>query len=166
MKLVIFSRKPSLSEIYPIILYPAYPFLDCHRKIHTDFKDHFISDLCSTNAKYPAQEWDHLLPQATMTLNLLLTSRTTPKLSAYAAIFGIHDFNRCHLSPPSTKVIFHEKTNNRPPWSPHGTDGWYIGPSMEQYRCVQCFMPSTPSARNVDTITSFTAAIPLTKMET
>ena len=44
-----------------------------------------------------------------MTLNMLRNSRTNPKLSAYAAIFVIHDFNRCPLAPPSTKLFVHDK---------------------------------------------------------
>ena len=101
-----------------------------------------------------------------MNLNTLRTSRINPKLSAYAVIFVIHDFNRCPLPPPGTKVIVREKTDNRWTWSPLGTDGWYIGPSMEYYRCVQFFMPKTSSVRNIYTLTFFPAAIPFPKMET
>ena len=130
------------------------------------FKNHFILGLYSTDPKYQSQEWDRLLPQATMTLNLLRTSRTNPELSSYAAIFSIHDFNRCPLVPPGIKLIVHENTDNRWYWYPHGTDGCYIGPSMEHYRRVQCFMPDTSSLRNVDTLTFFPDAIPHPKMET
>ena len=55
---------------------------------------------------------------------------------------------------------------NRQTWSPHVTDGWYIGPSMEHYRCVKCFMPRTSSLQNVDTLTFFPAVIPSPKMDT
>ena len=135
------------------------------RSIQT-FKDYFIAGICSTDPKYPAQEWDRLLSQATITLNILQTSMTNPKLSAYAAIFGINDFNWCPLAPPGNKVIVHEKTENHRSWSHYGTDGCYIGPSMEHYRCVQCFMTATSSVRNVDTLTLFPATIPFPKMET
>ena len=81
------------------------------RSIQT-FKDHCIAGLWSTDPKYPSQEWDRLILQATMTLNMLRTSHTIPELSAYAAIFGIHDFNRLPLAPPGTKVIVHEKADN------------------------------------------------------
>ena len=80
--------------------------------------------------------------------------------------FGIHDFNRCPLAPPNTKVIVHEKTDNLRYCSPHGTYGWYIGPSMEHYRCVKKFIPTTSSVHNVDTLTLFPASIPFPKMET
>ena len=90
-----------------------------------------------------------------MTLNVLRTSRTNPKLSAYAAIFGIHDFNRFPLAPPGTKLIVHENTDKHQSWSNHDMDGWYIGPLMEHYQCVKYFMPATSSFRNVDTLTFF-----------
>ena len=72
-----------------------------------------------------------------MTLTLLHTSYNNPKLSAYAAIFGIPDFNRCPLAPPGTKVIVHENTYNCQSWYPHDTDVWYIRTSMENYPCVK-----------------------------
>ena len=80
-----------------------------------NFKYQFIASLCSNDPKYLSQEWDRLLSKAPMNLNLLRTSGTNPKISAYATIFGIHDFNRCPLEPPGTKSIVHEKTYNR--WS-------------------------------------------------
>ena len=111
MKLVVSWRRPSLRKISLTILFP----LHIHRRnaielsIQT-FKEHFIAGIFSTDPKYPAQEWYYLLPQANMTLNLLQTSRTSPKISSYIAIFGMHDFNRRPLAPPSTKLIVHEKT--------------------------------------------------------
>ena len=67
--------------------------------------------------------------------------------------------------PPGIKVIVHEKTYNCWTWSLHFTDDWYIGPSMEHYICVQCFIPKTSSVRNVNTLTLFPDATPFTKME-
>ena len=96
---------------------------------------------------------------------MLWTYRTNPKISAYAAIFGIHDFNRCQLSPPGTKLIVCEKTENFRSWYPHGTDGWYIRPSMEHYRCVQCSISATSTVRNVDSLTFFPSGIPFPKIE-
>ena len=46
------------------------------------FKDHYISGLWSTDPRYSPQEWNRLLPQATMILNLLHTSHTNSKLSS------------------------------------------------------------------------------------
>lgn len=87
------------------------------RAIRT-FKAHFISGLCSTDKNFPIHLWDRLLPQATITLNLLHKSRINPKLSAYAQIYGAFDFNATPMAPPGTRVLIHEKSNQRGTWEP------------------------------------------------
>jgi hypothetical protein len=62
------------------------------RAIRT-FKNHFISALCTVDSHFPLSEWDRLLPQAILTLNLLGSSRIHPSLSAHASLFGHYDFN-------------------------------------------------------------------------
>ena len=53
------------------------------RAIQT-FKSHFTVGLASLDPAFPIAEWDRLLEQAFITLNLLLTARSNPKLSSYA----------------------------------------------------------------------------------
>ena len=125
------------------------------------FKNHFTSGLSVCNSKFPIEEWDHLIPQAIITLNLLRSSRNNPSLSAYAYVHGNFDYNATPMAPPGTKVIVHDKPGNRGSWDLHGSDGWYIGPSMQHYRCVKCFMSSTKSIRNADTVAFFPETIPL-----
>ena len=71
------------------------------------FKAHFLAGLASCDPLFPIAEWDCLLEQAELTLNLLHTSRYNPRLSAHAYLHGVHDFNREPLAPPGTKVIIH-----------------------------------------------------------
>ena len=54
------------------------------RAIQT-FKALFITTLCIADPNFPANEWDRLLLQAELTLNLLRNCRYNPKLSAYSA---------------------------------------------------------------------------------
>jgi hypothetical protein len=82
------------------------------RAIQT-FKAHFISILCGTNPKFPVKEWDRLLPQTCMTLNMLRPCRYNPNISAYTAIHGIFDYNKTPLIPLGTQVIIHEKADKR-----------------------------------------------------
>jgi hypothetical protein len=82
------------------------------RAIHT-FKDHFIAGLCSVDPNFPLKFWDKLLPQATITLNLLKKSWINPRMSAYAQLNGHFDFNRTPIAPPGTRVIAHEKPDHR-----------------------------------------------------
>jgi hypothetical protein len=50
------------------------------RAIRT-FKNHFISTLCTVDSHFPMAEWDCLLPQTILTLNLLRSSRKHPCIS-------------------------------------------------------------------------------------
>jgi hypothetical protein len=52
------------------------------------FKNHFIAGLCSTDKDFPLDQWDELIPQAELTLNLLRGFRINPTLSAWAGLFG------------------------------------------------------------------------------
>ena len=124
------------------------------RAIRT-FKNHFISILCSCDPSFPLNLWDRLIDQAVITLNLMRTSTINPKLSAYAQIHGSFDFNVAPLGPPGTKVVIHEKPQQRETWAPHGVDGWYLGPAIDHYRNFVVYVPSTRSIRISDTLAWF-----------
>jgi hypothetical protein len=124
------------------------------RAIRT-FKNHFIATLCSCDMNFPLQLWDRLIEQAVITLNILRKSSINERLSAYAQVHGVFDFNTTPLGPPGTKVLVHERPNNRGTWSPHGTEGWYIGPAMDHYRSFKIYIPSTNDVRVSDTLAWF-----------
>jgi hypothetical protein len=119
------------------------------------FKDHLIAGLCSTDKSFPMHLWDRILPQAVITLNMLRTSRINPKLSAATHLFGQYDFNRAPLAPPGTRIIAHETPGRRKTWSPHGQDGWYIGPALEHYRCYTVYITKNRSSRVVETVINY-----------
>ena len=58
------------------------------RAIQT-FKNHFKAGLATLDPDFPLAEWDRLISQENITLNLLRSS----SLSAYAYLFGKFDFN-------------------------------------------------------------------------
>jgi hypothetical protein len=124
------------------------------RAIRT-FKNHFVAGLASTDTKFPLHLWDRLLPQAELTLNLLRPARVNPKLSAYALLHGNFNFDATPLAPPGTRVLIHEKPEVRTSWAPHGTDGWYLGPASEHYRCYRVYATATASERISDTVEFF-----------
>ena len=124
------------------------------RAIRT-FKNHFIAGLASVNPNFPVAQWDRLLPQAIITLNHLRAARANPHLSAHAYLFGNYNFQAHPMAPPGTKVLIHEKPQERGTWSTHGISAWYIGPSLQHYRCVNCFIPSTNATRDTDTVQYF-----------
>ncbi len=135
------------------------------RAIQT-FKNHLLAFLATCDPDFPVSEWDRLLFQAELTLNLLRNSRVNPRLSAYAYLFGNFDFNKTPLAPPGTRTIVHLKPDQRASWAFHGEEGWYVGPSMEHYRCVKCYLPTTARVRDVDTLQFFPKKIPFPKITT
>jgi hypothetical protein len=124
-------------------------------KAISTFKDHLIAGICSTDKQWPIHLWCRLIPQATLTLNLLRQSRINPRLSSDAQLNGIFDFNATPLAPPGTRVIVHDKSTVRRTWAPHGTDGWYEGPAREHYRCYRIYSSVTGNERVSDTVEFF-----------
>ena len=122
------------------------------RAIQT-WKSHFKAGLGTCDPDYPLREWGRLIEHANITLNLLRSSRSNPKLSAWAFLFGDFNFNTTPLAPPGTRVIAHVDSNNRRSWDLHGEAGWYVGPALNHYRCVTCYFPNSRSTRICDTVT-------------
>ena len=91
---------------------------NCHRTNKAEraiqtFKCHFKSGLASTDPNFPLAEWDRLIEQAVIPLNLLRSSRAKPNLSAYSYIFGEFDFTATPLAPPGTRIVSHTKPAKR-----------------------------------------------------
>merc|ERR1712155_1291 len=117
------------------------------RAIQT-FKNHFISGLCSTDDNWPLQLWDQMAEQATIPLNLLRTSRIDPAKSTYHALHGHkYDWNAHPLAPPGCRAVIYIDPDGRTSWGVRGVDGWYVGPSLDHYRCMKFFVPETRNYR-------------------
>ena len=71
---------------------------DVGRAVRT-FKNRFIDAQLTVEPLFLSYLWDRLLPQVTMTLNMLRRSRLNPGLSAYEQVDGIHNFERTPLAP-------------------------------------------------------------------
>ena len=76
-------------------------------------KNHLLSGLATCNTNFPIHEWDRLLPQCKLTLNLLRNSQINPKLSSWAILNGMRDFNKVPLAPPGTQIVVHNKPGQR-----------------------------------------------------
>ena len=128
-----------------------------------NFKNNLLAGLATCDPQFPLREWDRLILQAELTLNLLRNSRLNSKLLAWAYLFGNHDFNKCPLLPPGTKVILHAKPGKRTSWGFHGENGWYVGPEIDHYRCLTCYIPKTHRERVSDTVQIIPKNIPITQ---
>ena len=65
------------------------------------------------------QNWDYLLEQADIKLNLLLPLIINPNILAYAQLNGTFDYNRTLTPPPGTTTLLQNKPHNRGTWEPH-----------------------------------------------
>ena len=124
------------------------------RAIQT-FKNHFVSALHGCDPKFPANQWDRLVPQAVMTLNMVRPSRINPRLSAYNQIHGIFNYEKTPLAPPGCQVIVHERPQERCTWADHGVTGFYIGPAMHHFRNYYSYIPTTRGVRVSNTVDFF-----------
>jgi hypothetical protein len=71
------------------------------------FKAHFISILCGCDKSFPLHLWERLLPQAKHTLNMLQPAGMTPSVSAYAYLWGQHNYNTNPFALLGCKVEAH-----------------------------------------------------------
>ena len=130
------------------------------------WKNHFAAGIATLDPNFPIQEWERLLPQCGITLNILRSSLRQPNLSAYAATLGNFNFNRTPLAPPGTCVLVHETTEQRASFAPHRVDGWYMGPSLDHYQCYSCYIPSTAGIRDAISVDWFPHQILFPKVTT
>jgi hypothetical protein len=73
------------------------------------FKNHFISILSGCAPTMPMHLWCQLLPQVELQLLLLRQSRVNPNMSAYAHLYGQHDYNKHPFVPIGMEALVHDK---------------------------------------------------------
>ena len=134
------------------------------RAIQT-YKSHFKTGLSGTDPDFPMSEWNRMIPKSNITLNLMRSSRVNPKLSAYAHIHGAFNFLATPMAPPEIRVIVHTHPDNITCWELNGQHGWHVGPALNQYRCVKCYIPRTKSIINSDTVKFFLHSIPFPQVK-
>jgi hypothetical protein len=115
------------------------------------FKEHFITALATVDMLCPLQLWDEFLPQVELTLNLLRFSRQDPTVSTNQELYGAFNFNKTPLAPLVTKALVYDDPANRASWAPHATNGFYVGPETNHYRCLRFYIPATRQFRFSDT---------------
>ena len=64
------------------------------------------------------------------------------------------------MAPLGTKVVAHIDAKARATWHLNGEVGWYVGLSIDHYRCVEDYLPCTRATRACNTVTFFPHSIP------
>jgi hypothetical protein len=154
------KRALTKNELKYQLVLPHVHWRNAAERVIRTYKNHLLAFLATCDPEFPVSEWDRLLFQVELTLNLLRSSRVNPKWSAYAYLHGNFDFNKMPLAPPGTKVVLHLKPDQWASWAFHAEEGWYVGPSMEHYRCVKCYMLTTSRERDINTVEFFPTTTP------
>ncbi len=100
------------------------------------FKEHFIATLITIDMLYPLQLWNEFHLQVQLTLNILHFSWQNPKKLANQEVYGSFDFNKTPLAPLGTKALVYHNPGSQTSWVPHATNGFYVGPASNHYRCL------------------------------
>ncbi len=116
------------------------------------FKGHFISVLAGFADSFPINQWDELLPQTILTLNLLQQPNVAPNISAYAYHHGSFDYNCMPIAPMGCAVQFHIKPSQQKTFGEHSEDGFYLKTSAEHYRTHVVFCKKTRAKQLADTV--------------
>jgi hypothetical protein len=72
-------------------------------------------------------------------------------VSANQELYGLFDFNITPLAPLGTKALVYNNLATRASWALHATDGFYICPANNHYRCLCFYIPSTQHFHFADT---------------
>ena len=130
------------------------PNIYCHNASEwsiINFRNIFISIFPTIDPDFPVCEWDHLLPQDKITINLLHNDRFNPKHSSYACIFVRCIFNKNPIAPPGTIFVVTDKLNQITSWGDHRTLFCYVGPDLDHYRISKWYIPYTGVIRVTET---------------
>jgi len=142
-----FPKKSSRGNQYVMVLVE----LDSNAILVEGMKDHasvhIVSIICGADKSFPLHLWCQLLPQAEHTINMLCPSRMTPTVSAYAYLWGQHDYNANPYAPLGCKVEAYLYPGIRETWAPHTASGHCLGNSKEHYQCHQIYISDTRHTR-------------------
>ena len=121
-----------------------------------DGKTHFVTIICSVHPSLPFGEWDLLIPYAELKLNFLRPFGPDPSKSAHTGVYGSpFDFAAHPLAPAGCLCIGFIASDVRPSWAPYSYLSYYLGPSLDHYRCHSLYVISAKSSRVTDTVDLF-----------
>ena len=119
-------------------------------------KNHIIATLATADKQFPLKLWGKCKDQMEITLALTRKCPNNPNISTYEALYGHkYNFDAKPMVPIGTRVVIHDKSNERNTWGAHGRSGWYVGPALSHYRCFTVVPNSTGIPRVTDTVEFF-----------
>jgi hypothetical protein len=83
---------------------------------------------------------------------MLQSTQVAPNVSAYAFLWGQHNFNANPLAPLGCKVEAHVQSAVRESWVAHTASGYYIGNAWEHYRCHKVYTSDNKHSHICETV--------------
>ena len=100
------------------------------------WKDHFIGFMRGTTTTFPLHLCCQAIPQAERQLLLLRKSNLNPAISAYAYMYGTHDYNAKPFVPIGMETLVHNKPCRRKKFAEHFRKVHVLGTSFKHYRAL------------------------------
>ena len=116
------------------------------KEIHT-WKDHLVGVMSGTAANFPTHLWCQAVPQAELQLLLIRQSNVHPVISAYAYVYGPHDYNAELFVPIRMETLVHNKPRRRKIFAEHCIKGYVLRTSFYHYRACIMRMKKTKTTR-------------------
>ena len=103
------------------------------RAIQT-WKNNFVSVLSRAASTFPLHLWCQIIPQAERQLLLLSHSNVNTHISAYAHVYGQHNYSAEPFVPLGMESLVHYKPQRRQKFAEHCKKGFVLGTSFKNYR--------------------------------
>ena len=111
---------------------PDYHCRNISEKFIQTWKYHFIGVMSGTASTFLMHLWCQAIPKAECQLILLWKSKLDPAISAYAYMYGPHDYNAEPFVPIGMETLVHDKPRCRKTFAKYCSKGHVLGISSEQ----------------------------------
>jgi hypothetical protein len=122
------------------------------KKAIQTWKSHAIGVLCGLPPSFPLFQWDELLPQIDMQVNLLRFSNIAPKVCSWTVLNGQHDFNRHPLAPLGIEIQMLDHPDKQKTWGTKSHPGHYLATSLHHYRYYFGWFSDTNAKRGSESV--------------
>ena len=104
------------------------------------WKDHFIGVMSGTAETFHVHLWCQAIYQAEQQLLFLRKAHVHPKVSAYAHVYGRHNYNTAPFVPIGTETLVNDKPKRRGTFVEHCSKGYVLSIDFEHYRAWTMWM--------------------------
>ena len=125
-----------------------------HRANRAEFavnivKERMVTMRCDIDPRFNFDKhWDKLLPRLEININISLPNPSDPTISTWHALHGKpYDFLSHPFIPPGCVCLIHVPRDDRKSWDDRALEGFALEPSMDHYRAMVFYPPSTNSLR-------------------